>query len=62
MTWLDSLAEIRERDWTNAPDELRETTAKDVVSMAAYASAGAAVVPVPFVDLALLLPFTARWS
>ena len=56
MSWLDSLAAIRERDWSEAPEDLRESTAKDVISMSAYASAGAAVVPVPLVDLALLVP------
>lgn len=56
MSWLDSLAEIRERDWADAPDDLRESTAKDVVSMTAYGSAGASIVPVPLVDLALLVP------
>ena len=57
MSWLDRFAEIRSRDWSQVPDEERTEMAREVVQMTAYASAAAAVVPVPFTDLALLLPF-----
>ncbi len=57
MSWLDRFAEIRSRDWSQVPDPERSEMAREVVQMTAYASAAAAVVPIPFTDLALLLPF-----
>jgi uncharacterized protein (DUF697 family) len=57
MSWLDTFAEIRSRDWSQEPESARESTAREVVTISAYAGAAAAVVPVPLVDLALLLPF-----
>ena len=57
MSWLDRFEEIRSRDWSQAPAPDREEMAREVVQMTAYASAAASVVPVPLVDLALLLPF-----
>ena len=57
MSWLDRFAEIRSRDWSQVPDHERGEMAREVVQMTAYASAAAAVVPIPFTDLALLLPF-----
>lgn len=57
MSWFDTFAEIRSRDWSTAPDEERRTTAKEVIVITAYGSAAASVVPLPLVDLALLLPF-----
>lgn len=57
MSWLDTLSEIRATDWSQAPEPEREAKAREVVMISGYASAAAAVVPVPFVDLALLLPF-----
>lgn len=57
MSWLDTLSEIRATDWTQAPEPEREAKAREVIMISGYASAAAAVVPVPFVDLALLLPF-----
>ena len=57
MSWLDRFSDIRSRDWSEVPAPEREAMAREVVQMTAYASAAASVVPVPFVDLALLLPF-----
>ena len=57
MSWIDRFAEIRSRDWSTVPEPEREAMAREVVQMTAYASAAAAVVPIPFTDLALLLPF-----
>lgn len=56
MTWLDTLAEIRKTDWSRVPEPERDATAREVIQIASYAAAGAAVVPVPFIDIALLLP------
>ena len=57
MAWLDRFAEIRSRDWSQVPEPERDEMAREVVQLTAYASAGASVVPLPLVDLALLLPF-----
>lgn len=56
MSWLDSLEEIRKRDWSAAPAEEREAKAQEIVMISSYAGAVAALVPVPLADLALLLP------
>lgn len=56
MSWLDRLAEIRKTDWTQIPDAEREAMALEVVTIASYAAAAASLVPVPLVDVALLLP------
>lgn len=57
MSWLDTFEEIRSTDWSQATEAEREAKASEVVTITAYAGATAAVVPLPFVDLALLLPF-----
>jgi uncharacterized protein (DUF697 family) len=56
MSWLDTLQEIRERDWSKASTADRSSKAREVVNISAYAGAAAAAVPVPLADLALLLP------
>ncbi len=56
MSWLDTFAQIRSTDWTKVPDSEQDTKAREVVTVTAYASAAAAMVPVPLVDLALLVP------
>jgi uncharacterized protein (DUF697 family) len=56
MSWLDTLEQIRKRDWSTATDDERASHARDVVNICAYAGAATQVVPLPFVDLALLLP------
>ncbi len=56
MTWLDSLSEIRDRDWSDARPAERELKSQEVVQISAYAAAAASVVPLPFAELALLLP------
>lgn len=56
MSWLDTLAEIRKTDWSKIPEPEREATSREVVQIASYAAAAASVVPVPLVDVALLLP------
>ncbi len=57
MAWLDTFQKIRDTDWSKAPDPERESKANEIVQITAYGSAAASVIPVPFVDLALLLPF-----
>lgn len=56
MSWLDTFAEIRETDWSKVPAPQREAKANEVVTITSYASAASMAVPVPFVDLALLMP------
>jgi uncharacterized protein (DUF697 family) len=56
MSWLDALAEIRRRDWSQADARARAQAAREVVEIAAYGGCLAAVVPIPLVDLAILLP------
>ncbi len=56
MSWLDTLAEIRKTDWTQVPEAECDATARDVIQIASYAAAAASMVPLPFADLALLLP------
>lgn len=57
MSWLDTFKEIRSTDWSQVAEPARDAKAREVVTITAYASAAAAMVPVPFLDLALLLPF-----
>jgi uncharacterized protein (DUF697 family) len=56
MSWLDTLEEIRKTDWSEKGPKEREAKAREVVNICAYASSVVAMVPVPFVDLALMLP------
>ncbi|MEM1022752.1 MAG: DUF697 domain-containing protein [Myxococcota bacterium] len=56
MSWLDQLAEIRDRDWSDASDEDRLRKSGEVITISGYAAAAASVVPVPLSELALLLP------
>ncbi|MCB9655966.1 MAG: DUF697 domain-containing protein [Deltaproteobacteria bacterium] len=56
MGWLERLEEFRKKDWAGVSVLERETSAKDVIEICSFASGAAALVPVPLVDLALLLP------
>lgn len=56
MTWLESLAEIRKTDWSKVPEPERTAAAREVMTVASYAAAASAVVPIPLVDAALLIP------
>lgn len=56
MSWLDTLEQIRDRDWSTATPAERETSAREVVNICAYAASLTSMVPVPLADLALLLP------
>jgi uncharacterized protein (DUF697 family) len=56
VSWLETLEDIRKKNWTDATAAERKSAADEVVAMSAYAGALTAVVPVPIADLALLLP------
>ncbi|MFO0596572.1 MAG: SCP2 sterol-binding domain-containing protein [Myxococcaceae bacterium] len=56
MSWLDTLEDIRKKDFTKVPLSKRDEAARDVVNMASYACAVVAVSPVPFSDAVLMLP------
>lgn len=56
MGWLDNLADIRKTDWSKIPEPERDATANEVIQIASYAAAATAVVPIPLLDAALLLP------
>jgi uncharacterized protein (DUF697 family) len=56
MSWLDTLEDIRKKDFANVPDEQRDKAARDVVNMASYGCAVVAVSPIPFSDAVLSLP------
>ncbi len=56
MSWLETLEAIRATDWSSADADERSAKAKEVVDMCSYAGALTSVVPIPVVDMALLLP------
>lgn len=56
MSWLDTLEDIRTRDFAKASGKEREATAREVINMCSYACAVVAVAPVPFSDALLMLP------
>lgn len=56
MSWLDSLDEIKRSDWATAPLEERREKAREVVDICSYGGCLASVGPIPFADLAILLP------
>jgi len=56
MSWLDTLEDIRKKDFTKVPVAKRDQAARDVVNMASYGCAVVAVSPIPFSDALLSLP------
>ncbi len=56
MSWLDTLEEIRTRDFGKASAREREKVAREVVNLCSYACAVVAVAPMPFSDMVLMLP------
>ena len=50
MSWLDTLDDIRKKDFTKSTMAKRDEAARDVVNMASYACAVVAVSPIPFSD------------
>ena len=56
MSWLDTLEDIRTKDFSKASDKQRDKAARDVVNLCSYACAVVAVSPIPFSDAVLMLP------
>ncbi|MBI3180655.1 MAG: SCP2 sterol-binding domain-containing protein [Myxococcales bacterium] len=56
MSWLDTLEQIRTRDFRKASAKERDRVARDVVNLCSYACAAVAVSPLPFSDALLMLP------
>ena len=56
MSWLDTLDDIRQKDFSKSPPGARDAAARDVINMASYACAVVAVSPIPFSDAVLMLP------
>jgi uncharacterized protein (DUF697 family) len=56
MSWLDTLEEIQNKDFSTATAEERARLSKEVINVASYACAVTAVVPLPFSDAVLMLP------
>lgn len=56
MSWLDTLEDIRKKDFSKVSMEKRDAAARDVVNMASYACAVVAISPIPFSDAVLMLP------
>lgn len=56
MSWLDTLEDVRTKDFSKVPMAKRDKAARDVVNMASYGCAVVAVSPIPFSDAVLSLP------
>ena len=56
MSWLDTLDEIRTRDFSKVTAKERDKTARDVINMCSYAAALVAISPLPLSDVVLTLP------
>ncbi|MCU0695877.1 MAG: DUF697 domain-containing protein [Myxococcaceae bacterium] len=56
MSWLDTLEDIRKKDFAKVPMKDRDKAARDVINMASYGCAVVAVSPMPFSDVVLSLP------
>lgn len=56
MSWLDTLEEVRKRDWSSATLAERESKAKEIINICGYGACVGAIVPIPLADLAILLP------
>jgi len=56
MSWLDTLDEIRTRDFSKVPAKERDKIARDVINMSSYAAALVAISPLPLTDVVLTLP------
>src|SRR5687767_5472414 len=56
MSWLDTLDDIRKRDFSKVSAQEREKAARDVINLCSYASAVVSISPIPFSDVVLMLP------
>jgi uncharacterized protein (DUF697 family) len=56
MSWLDTLDDIRTRDFSKVPEKERDRIAREVINMSSYAVALVAISPLPLTDVVLTLP------
>lgn len=56
MSWLDTLDDIRTRDFSKVSPENRDKAARDVINLCSYAAAVVSISPIPMSDLVLMLP------
>lgn len=56
MSWLDTLDDIRTRDFSKVPAKERDAMARDVINMSSYAVALVAISPLPLTDVVLTVP------
>jgi uncharacterized protein (DUF697 family) len=56
MSWLDTLEDIRTKDFSKAKPAEREKAARTVINLCSYACAAVAVSPIPFSDAIVMLP------
>lgn len=56
MSWLDTLDDIRTRDFSKVPEKERDRIAREVINMCSYAVALVAISPLPLTDVVLTLP------
>ena len=59
MSWLDTLEEMRNKDYRKLTPKKREEAARNVINTCSYACAVVAVSPIPFSDAVLMLPIQA---
>lgn len=59
MSWLDTLEEIRTRDFSKASEAERDKAAREIVNLCSYAVAVVSVSPIPFSDALLMIPIQA---
>jgi uncharacterized protein (DUF697 family)/putative sterol carrier protein len=56
LGWLDTLEDIRTRDFSKASQKQRDKAARDVINICSYAAAVVSISPIPFSDVVLMLP------
>ncbi|WP_224369332.1 DUF697 domain-containing protein [Hyalangium versicolor] len=56
MSWLDTLDDVRTRNFSKVSMPERDKTARDVINMCSYAAAVVSISPIPFSDVVLMLP------
>ncbi len=56
MSWLDTVEQIRTRDFKKVPGPQRDKTARELINACSYAAAAVAVSPIPFSEELVMLP------
>lgn len=56
MSWLDTLDDIRTRDFSKVSMQERDKAAREVINMCSYAVAVVSISPIPLSDVVLMLP------